>query len=267
MIDSLYNEGGGTPIEFNPQKLKYNLHGIPILSAREIETIANELLHKYCPDVLRKPSMTPVVEIIRRLGERTGLLFAMEDLGYKGTAKVLGKVSFHKKTLYLDVSLEDERVAAFRFTAAHEIGHWILHRYNYMNWKFQSHNETSGGLRDDDSTLCRLEQRTQSDWLEFQANVFAASLVTPREMFIVALKQIQKTIGIDKNIGRIYLSNTPYSRRDYEITVSQLAQVFYVSKRSVRVRTRTLRLIEGEDREEIKTYRINPFTVLPLLQN
>src|SRR5208283_3978426 len=133
-------------------------------------------------------------------------------------------------------------------TAGHEIGHWVLHRYNYKNWKFQSHNETVGGLQDDDSTLCRLENRTQGDWLEFQANVFAASLVMPREMFVVALKQIQKDIGIKKNIGRIYLSNASYSRRDYEATVSQLAQVFHVSKESVCVRTRTLRLIEGGDR-------------------
>jgi Zn-dependent peptidase ImmA (M78 family) len=167
----------------------------------------------------------------------------------------------------LDASLETERAAAFRFTAAHEIGHWILHRYNYKNWNFQSHNETSGGLQDDDTTLCRLENRTQSDWLEFQANVFAASLVMPREMFIVALKQTQIDIGIDKNIGRIYLSNAPYSRRDYETTVSQLAQIFHVSKKSVRVRIKTLRLIEGEDRSENKTYRINPFTVLTSLQN
>ena len=205
--------------------------------------------------------MTPVVEIIHRLGERTGLLFAMEDLGYKGTAKVLGKVSFRKKTLYLDISLEDEWTAAFRFTAAHEIGHWVLHRYNYMNWKFQSPNGASGGLQDDDSTLCRLERGTQSDWLEFQANVFAASLVTPREMFVVALKQIQKSIGINKNIGRIFLSNVASSRRDYEMTVSQLSQTFHVSKKSVRVRIRTLRLIEGED----KTFRINPLTVLASL--
>jgi len=124
MINSSDNAGGRMPIEFDPKKIKYNSGGIPVLSAREIEGVASELLQKYCPGVLCKPSMTPVVEIIDRLGERTGLLFAMEDLGFKGTAKVLGKVSFHKKTMYLDISLQGERAAAFRFTAAHEIGHW-----------------------------------------------------------------------------------------------------------------------------------------------
>jgi Zn-dependent peptidase ImmA (M78 family) len=265
MIDSVYNEGGSAPTEFDPRKIKYNSDGVPVWSAREIEAVANELLQKYCPDVLRKPSMTPVIEIIQQLGKRTGLLFAMEDLGFKGTAKVLGKVNFDKKTLYLDVSLESEIAPAFRFTAAHEIGHWVLHRYNYKNWSFQSQNETNGDLQDDDGTLCRLEDRTQSDWLEFQANVFAASLVMPREMFVVALKKTQMAIGINKNIGRIYLSPAPYSRRDYETIVNQLAQVFHVSKKSVRVRAKTLQLVEGEDRDDGKISQINPFTILTAL--
>ena len=261
MIDSINNEGGGTPIKFDPQKLKYNPNGIPILSVREIETIADELLQKYCPGVLRKSSMTPVVEIIRHLGERTGLAFVMDDLSFQGTAKILGKVNFRRKVLYLDVSLENELKAAFRFTAAHEIGHWVLHRYNYKNWKL----EMDGSLQDDDRTLCRLENRTQSDWLEFQANVFAASLVTPREMFIVALKQIQQKMGINKNVGRIFLSNAPSSRRDYETIVSEISQIFHVSRGSVRVRMKTLHLIEGEDKAD-KTIRVNPMTVLTSLR-
>lgn len=97
--------------------------------------------------------------------------------------------------------------------------------------------------------------------------MFAASLVMPREMFIVALKQTQKDIGIDKNIGRIYLSKTPYSRRDYAATIGRLAQVFHVSKQSVCVRMRTLHLINGEARVEDNARQINPFTVLKSLHN
>jgi Zn-dependent peptidase ImmA (M78 family) len=263
MIDSINSNGGGTPIKFNPQRLKYSSNGIPILSVREIEVIADELLDKYCPKVLSKPSMTPVVEIIRHLGERTRLLFVMEDLGFQGTAKILGKVNFRRKTLYLDISLENELKAAFRFTAAHEIGHWVLHRYNYKNWKL----EIDDSLQDDDRTLCRLEKRTQSDWLEFQANVFAAALVTPREMFIVALKQIQQKMGINKNLGRIFLSNAPSSRRDYETIVAEISEIFHVSKGSVRVRIKTLQLIEGDSKNTDRSYRINPFTILNHLHN
>jgi Zn-dependent peptidase ImmA (M78 family) len=266
MIDSINYEGGGArAIEFAPSKLQYNKHGVPVLSTKQIEEIAYELLQTHCPNVLHKPAATPVAEIILKLHERTGLLFAMENLGYAGKAKVLGKVCFNKKTLYLDTSLEQERKAAFRFTAAHEIGHWVLHRYNYKKWKFETHLPIVDGLQDDDSTLCRLDQRTQSDWLEFQANVFAASLVMPREMFVVALKQTQFHIGVQKNIGHIYLSSAPSSHRDYGTIISQLSQIFQVSRASVRVRTKTLRLVEGEDKTESKSCRINPFTILASL--
>ena len=250
MIDSIYCEGGGArAIEFAPSKLQYNKHGVPVLSTKQIEAIAYELLQTHCPNVLHKPAATPVAEIFCKLHERTGLLFAMENLGYSGKAKVLGKVCFNKKTIYLDMSLEQERKAAFRFTAAHEIGHWVLHRYNYKRWKFETHLPIVDGLQDDDSTLCRLDQRTQSDWLEFQANVFAASLVIPRETFIGALKAVQYEMGIKRNIGRIYLSDEKYSRRDFENIIAHLADIYQVSKASVRVRTRTLNPLCRETQE------------------
>ena len=233
-------------MKFDPQKLQYTKQGTPILRGSEIEAIATELLQAYCPQVLRKPCFTPVAEIIERLGERTGLLFAMEDLGYKGTAKILGKVSFHRKTLYLDISLEGERKAAFRFTAAHEIGHWVLHRYNYKNWNFDEDELNGDGLEDDEGTLCRLEKKTSKDWLEFHANVFAASLVMPREMFVTALISQQQAMGITKNLGHIYLSDQEYAQRDFQQIVVQLSHTFGVSKESVRVRVRTLKLLEDE---------------------
>jgi hypothetical protein len=46
------NNFGLPPIEFDPGKIKYNSDGVPVLSAREIETVASELLQRYCPGVL-----------------------------------------------------------------------------------------------------------------------------------------------------------------------------------------------------------------------
>jgi hypothetical protein len=244
MINSVNYEGGGkATIEFTPSKLIYNKDGIPVLSVKQIEAVATELLQNYCPQMLARPGFTPIAYIIDKLRERTGLLFVQQDLGYIGTAKVLGKVAFRKKILFLDNSLFGDRKQAFRFTAAHEIGHWILHRYNYRNWTFNSRYPTSDSLEDDEKTLCRLDQKSPKDWLEFQANVFAASLIMPREMFVLALATAQAAMGITKNIGRIYLSQAPCSLRDCENAVSDLAKIFEVSKQSVRVRIKTLNLI------------------------
>lgn len=234
--------------KFDPARIRYDENGIPVFRIREIEAIAQELLDMHCPNILEKPGFTPVAHIIDRLHERTGLGFTMAELGYKGTAKILGKVSFHKKLLSLDFSLNDERKAAFRFTAAHEIGHWVLHRYNYRNWILGNDANIDEDLIDGDDSLCRLEQRSQQDWLEFHANVFAASLVTPRKTFILALIEAQYSMGITRNLGRVFVSDAEYSQRDFEYIVGRLSHVFDVSKQSVRVRMKTLQLLEDETR-------------------
>ena len=254
MIDSVHNEGGGFQIaKFDPNRLGYDQDGIPILSTTEIETVATELLTRYCPEVLSQPSMTPVAAIIERLGQRTGLSFTMADLGCKGTAKILGKVNFSQKRLYLDCSLEGDLKAAFRFTAGHEIGHWVLHRYRYKNWKFKTGSSMAEELEDDERSLYRLKERTPSDWLEFQANVFAASLVTPRVTFIRALVETQKLMDIKRNFGRIYLSDEHYSRRDFKKIVERLSAIFQVSKKCVAVRIETLQLLEDFRKSLVKS--------------
>jgi hypothetical protein len=48
MIDSINYEGGGArAIEFAPSKLQYNKHGVPVLSTKQIEEIAYELLQTH----------------------------------------------------------------------------------------------------------------------------------------------------------------------------------------------------------------------------
>src|SRR5260370_28910943 len=144
-----------------PKNLKYAHNGVPILRALEIEDIATEVLQKHCPDVLKKPTMTPVLEIIQALGKTTGLSSAIADLGQRGRGKIVGKVSFSKHLLLLDTVLTADRAAQMRFTAAHETGHWVLHRWNYKNLKFATGTQDS--MEDDEESLCRLDQRTPQD--------------------------------------------------------------------------------------------------------
>src|SRR5579859_7541062 len=120
MIDSSYCEGGrvGCP-KFDPRQLRYDQHGVPVLSTREIESAATQLLEEHCPRILKSPRMTPILEILAKLEASTGLSTAFVELGHKGSFKVVGRVSFRGRRLYLDISLTNEREAAFRFTAAH----------------------------------------------------------------------------------------------------------------------------------------------------
>jgi Zn-dependent peptidase ImmA (M78 family) len=240
---------------FTPDQLRYSSDGVPILSAQKVEDIATEVLQKHCPDVLRKPAMTPVIELIQAIGKTTGMKSAIEDLGFRGQAKILGKVSFTKKTLFLDTLLTTEREVQMRFTAAHEIGHWILHRWNYKNWKFSQPNYGPGDLEDDEKSLCRLEERTAQDWLEWQANVFAASLVMPRATFQTALIETQTTFGITRNLGIVFISDAEYSRRDFQLVGNRLANIYGVSLTSIRIRLGTLKLLCDEAAAQTRSVR------------
>ncbi len=213
---------------------------------KRLRNVATEVLRKHCPDVLRKPAMTPVAELIQAIAKTTGMKPDIADLGFRGRTKILGKVSFTKKTLLLDSSLTAERKVQMRFTAAHEIGHWILHRWNYKNWKFPRSSPSSGDLEDDEESLCRLEERTAQDWLEWQANVFAAAVVMPRATFQRALIETQKTFGIIRNLGIVWISDAEYSQRDFQLVGNRLANICGVSITSIRIRLNTLKLLHDE---------------------
>jgi len=240
---------------FDPRKLTCNSKtGVPILTARFVEDVATEVLQTYCPTVLKSPRQTPVAEIIEALKDRTKLKSSIEDLGHVDGRKVLGKVSFVRRTLFLDCCLLDARAVSFRFTAAHEIGHWILHRHNFKNFKLEPRINVQE-MVDDDQSLCRLDQRTPRDWLEWQANVFAANLVMPRTTFSEALVKTQIELGIKRNIGVVVVSDATYSRKDLQIVLAHLAQIYGVSKESVHVRLKTLRLLREETSRGMKNVK------------
>ncbi|WP_164976248.1 ImmA/IrrE family metallo-endopeptidase [Oleiharenicola lentus] len=227
------------PRRFNPAQLRYDKNWVPVLSPQQITDIAAEVLERFCPVVLKVPRSTPVVEIIQELSKSTGLKFAYTDLGHKDGHKVLGKVSFGEKLLSLDPVLQKELEPAFRFTAAHEIGHWVLHRYKYKLWTFLKKNKE---LDDDDASLFRLIDKSPLEWLEYQANFFAAELVMPRAQFEQAVAAAQHRLGIRRNLGKIYLSSAG-SQLDLVQVLEELERVYSVSRAALRIRMKTLEIL------------------------
>jgi hypothetical protein len=105
----------------------------------------------------------------------------------------------------------------------------------------------------------KMGEKTESDRIKMnqaqsRSNFSVAGTKRTERMFYMALKQVQKELGIVRNIGLVYLSEADYSRRDYMATVEQIGQIFHVSKESVRIRFKTLRLIQHDE--------INRFTFL-----
>jgi Zn-dependent peptidase ImmA (M78 family) len=106
-------------------------------------------------------------------------------------------------------------------------------------------------VADDEDSLCRLESRTPRDWVEMQANAFAAALVLPETTFQASLVKVQTEIGIIKNLGVIFTPSE--ANADFVRTVAGLSDIYGVSKQSVKIRLRTLKMIEEEHVASLKS--------------
>ena len=85
--------------------------------------------------------------------------------------EVDGFISSDLTCITVDQFVLERRLNRYRFTLAHELAHWYLHRELYAELKFGSLNEWK---------LFQTEvDKTDYDWLEYQAYAFAGLVLVP----------------------------------------------------------------------------------------
>jgi len=110
------------------------------------------------------------------------LVIALRDLRAKyPEGDVLAAVFFNDKRIEVDASLVPEEFPAmrgrYRFTLAHELSHWRLHRHLYLRQANQPSLLPAGTAQPDHVLRSR-----QTDQKEYQANRLASCLLMPRDM-------------------------------------------------------------------------------------
>ncbi len=227
-------------------KVRRDQLGIPILDSGDIEDIAQHFLAKVAPSVLAIPSFTPLAEIADQLQKRELCTFSFnEDLGETANGhKYLGYFDIRRRHIAIDACLGPDD-ARFPFTLAHEFGHFYLHG------KVKA--EALGGgreaeIRDSTRDLVthRIEATRPRTLLEWQANRFAAAILIPRATAQNALISVQRSRGIRRRLGTLWLDRQPANRREYPLTVAHLASFFRVSRAVVRYRLGDLGLSHTE---------------------
>lgn len=204
---------------------------VPFRSNRHIEFLALRLLEEYCDaqePILAPP--VPVEEILER-HLRLALSVAPLDMLLPGQ-KVLGALDVTKREVLVDASLDPEefpdREGRYRFTLAHEIGHWRMHRSVYKSLgALALHHELT-------SRACGLCRR-----VERQADYFAACLLMPRHL-VVQLWNLYAGLA-DFHTPRCCLVKH-YTPCTAEL-VETLAIDFGVSHAAMRIRLEELNLI------------------------
>jgi len=99
-----------------------------------------------------------------------------------------GFLSNDLTTIFVDNDLyKDQRYEnRIRFTLAHEVGHFILHKEEIQGMKFRTTNEWLN-FRENFS-------EENLSWFEQQANEFAGRLLVPKQRLIVELEKLKPKI-------------------------------------------------------------------------
>ncbi|ABK45109.1 protein of unknown function DUF955 [Magnetococcus marinus MC-1] len=151
---------------------------VPYLHKADIEAAANELLMSYHYKFgMEEAPPVPVEEILESL---LGLALEFDDLDALLNKKgVLGATWVNERRVVINEMLdptEDPSVEGrYRFTLAHELGHWQLHRHLSFD-------------EDGQTILCR--SKSKKDPMEWQADCFAGYLLMPKKDVIRSWEEV-----------------------------------------------------------------------------
>lgn len=237
------------------KNLKYDKYNLPRLNPLQIERIANLFLLLYSSNTLDFPSVTPIEELISLLQANGKVdLSYSKDLPSDNNTKTLGITHLASKQILISENIKQNEVA-HNYVVAHELGHLFLHTTKPV---IDDKKLKIKSILDDDSKFIynKRNHETVREWMEWQANRFAASLLLPAKTFKLKLQEIQLELDINKNLGSIYLEEKNYSKRDFDKVIYHLTKTFKVSKRVCEIRLDNLDLINDKIKREIESHKI-----------
>lgn len=183
--------------------LRYKPNGIPILSQNEIDIYTENIVKELMPELYSR--QIDAVNLKTIFSSMKGWHYAGRYLSEDGS--LLGLASFRsgeilitdekrnssgllhieKHTILVDRALYHPRLEhTFRFTFAHEAGHAMLHERfcsDPDNMKKYSEQEKEWIIRDTKEEFKNGNRlNTDRDWVEWQANAFASSILMPKEL-------------------------------------------------------------------------------------
>lgn len=215
------------------------------LRKEEIELAAAETLDSYGRrfGVVSAPPV-PVEEILEC---DLKIDFGLEDLRGGGMGDdVLGAFYMRERKVRVDSSLDPtlfpDKEGRFRFTVAHEVGHWQLHRHLFLE---DANQDSLFEESAEPSVVCRSGYNKPS--IEWQADAFAGHLLMPRAMVVRAWEEVtgEPTPRVVNEVGKVaaFSMKQPSQCRSTFVATCTLAQMFGVSRKALWIRLTDLGLV------------------------
>ena len=164
-----------------------------------------------------------------------------------GVRDIHGALWVNERRVGIDSRLDPERnpsmLGRYRFTLAHEAGHWQLHRHLFKRWANQLSLLPEDAERPE--YICR---SSDNDPLEFQANSFASCLLMPKHMVLQAWQAAHGSLDpvfLEDLRSSVLAVNCDGSDGElFESVALPLAEKFEVSGEAMRIRLEVLGLLK-----------------------
>lgn len=224
-----------------------NAHRVPYLTDGQIEREATALLDEWT--AARGETVVPPIPVDDIIELHLELTYEIDDLREQfGHNDILGAIWFNDAIIRVDRSLDPDQyppmLGRYRFTLAHEAGHWRLHRAHFLKDLSQGQIFGSDGQP---SYVCRAGQTAPE---EVQANRFAAAMLMPRELVRSAWRawrgDDRHVCVLDLDVPDVDASNERNQNVAMERFCKPLAEQFEVSAEAMRLRLEAMDLLVRE---------------------
>jgi hypothetical protein len=183
----------------------YSEFRCPWTSKKELWQTVDAFSNQYCPEKTIPVNMEEIVE--KKLGLNIEPMHSLlEELDMDAFLKLdlTGVVVDHD--CYMDERFQNR----LRFSFAHEVGHFVLHRHIYKELPFSTPEE----WRD---FVLKLSEKEYGNF-EWQANEFAGRLLVPREKLILELEKLGKVLKANGLVS--------YLKDDADAVLSRISPSF-----------------------------------------
>lgn len=220
-------------------------HLIPILSRQQIGEIVLELLADYYPQRQNRESALDWPSFEEYLYDVFEL--AIDYVPYVGVdasgRAIQSRCLFSQRRIEILASLQAS--SRLSFIKGHEIGHYFLHnKCSISQSAYESLDDSE--FRYD---LDKHQITNDRGWIEWQANVFANSLIMPTPAFLSRLQFVKNKIGLSPN-KNLYVDRQRCNVDDFHAVTRDLAAYFKTTKTSATIKLETLKLITFEHHQE-----------------
>jgi hypothetical protein len=224
-------------------------NGMYIFGSKDFDGIAELVLRQYAPYMFEEAqplrideladegySLTILNYYLSAHGTVLGMItFGDTDVQVVNLEKKIVNERFMAGTIAIDARLlDDEHQHRRRFTAAHEVSHWIIHRQMYYTdghkYNLRRANRFIACRASASNRDKRREYWSEEDWQEWQADRFASAMLMPASVFYPEAHAVMR-----RHHAGTYLLEGCGSKETGDV-ITELTEVFNVSRTAVRIR-------------------------------